>query len=221
MKITVILAMTADGKIANVNREAARFGSINDKKHLEKQISLADGVLFGANTLRSYGTTLLISDPQLLEQRKEQGKPPQPIHIVCSISGRINPDLRFFKQPVKRWLLTTVTGAKKWLKRNEFDRVLAVIQDKIDWNYALNELENKGIQNLAVLGGGELIASLMAADLIDELWLTICPIIFGGVTAPTPVGGDGLLLHKQLELISVTQLAQEVFLHYRRVNSHR
>jgi 5-amino-6-(5-phosphoribosylamino)uracil reductase len=60
------------------------------------------------------------------------------------------------------------------------------------------------------------VASLFERDLVDELWLTICPVIFGGATAPTPVGGDGLLLPKQLELVNLNRLDQEVFLHYRR-----
>jgi 5-amino-6-(5-phosphoribosylamino)uracil reductase len=213
--------MTADGKIGNTRREAARFSSINDKKHLEKQISLADGVLFGAGTLRSYGTTLPICDTQLLQRRKEQGKPPQPIQIVCSASGMIAGVLGFFSQPVPRWLLTTVTGAKLWKKGKDFERILVAGEEsQIDWNRALIQIEDRGIKNLAVLGGGELVASLLAEDLVDELWLTICPIILGGATAPTPVEGEGLLIPKKLELISLSRLEQEVFLHYRRVYSY-
>jgi 5-amino-6-(5-phosphoribosylamino)uracil reductase len=63
-----------------------------------------------------------------------------------------------------------------------------------------------------------LVASLLAADLIDEFWLTVCPLILGGITAPTPVDGAGFSaqLAKHLELLSVETIEQEVFLHYRR-----
>ena len=77
---TVILAMSADGKIADVNRSPARFGSINDKAHLEKEIATKDGVLVGAGTLRAYGTTLTVSHPDLLKNRQCNGKSPQPVH---------------------------------------------------------------------------------------------------------------------------------------------
>jgi 5-amino-6-(5-phosphoribosylamino)uracil reductase len=225
---TVILAMTADGKIADFQRSPARFSSAADKAHLEKQISLADGVLFGTGTLRAYGTTLSISDPQLLQARERQQKPLQPVHIVCSASAQIDPQLRFFRQPVPRWLLATAAGAKFWResKREEFDRILVadagetrgtINPKSIDWIDALAQLKKLGLQKLAILGGGDLVASLLAKDLIDEFWLTVCPLILGGATAPTPVEGMGFPAQeaRRLELLSVERLGGEIFLHYR------
>jgi 5-amino-6-(5-phosphoribosylamino)uracil reductase len=224
---TAILAMTADGKIADKARSPARFGSTNDKLHLEKQIAQMDAVLFGNKTLHAYGTTLPVSSSELLQLRETQGKPPQPIQIVCSGLGKINPNLRFFEQPVPRWLLTGQALSTIFephlpsLKMREslFERVLFVEMhnDKIDWINAFQQLAKLGIQRLAVLGGGELVASLLEVHLIDEFWLTICPFIFGGVNAPTPVEGSGFLadVAPRLELLEVINIDQEVFLHYR------
>ena len=103
---TVVLAMTADGKISDRLSSAARFGSSNDKAHLEQQVARADGVLFGAGTLRAYGTTMSVTNPTLLQQRKERGQQPQPAQIVVSASLDFNPQWRFFQQPVPRWLIT-------------------------------------------------------------------------------------------------------------------
>jgi len=212
--------MTADGKIADERRSPARFGSAADKAHLEEQISLVDAVLFGAGTLRAYGTSLPITNPDLLQQRRERS--PQPIHIVCSASGKIDPQLRFFSQPLPRWLLTTATGAKLWQGKREFAQILVFeTKDKLikslDWSEVLTKLKLLGIDKLAILGGGELIASLLKADAIDEFWLTICPVIFGGREAPTPVEGIGFSQQQRqrLELLSVKQVEQEIFLHYR------
>ena len=211
--------MSADGKIADAKGSAARFGSAADKAHLEKQIALADAVLFGANTLRAYGTTLSISDPELLQWREQQRKPLQPVQIVCSRSGEINPEYRFFRQPVCRWLLTTAEGAQFWQERSEFERILlmGIQEGGIDWLIMLSELAELGLAKLAVLGGGELVASLLAANAIDELWLTVCPLILGGSTAPTPVAGKGFLadVAPRLHLLGVETVEQEVFLHYR------
>jgi 5-amino-6-(5-phosphoribosylamino)uracil reductase len=235
---TVILASSVDGKIADRDRSPARFGSPTDKHHLETQISQADAVLFGAATLRAYGTTLRIHQPALLAQRQAQGKPPQPVQIVCSASGNLDRQFPFFQQPVPRWLLTTPVGAQKWQNGTEFDRVLTSnvltptlsnrnmsdrtlndrnMNDRIDWHTALQQLSALGIDRLAVLGGGELVASLIEAAAIDEVWITLCPLILGGNHAPTLVEGMGFVVADapQLELLEVEAIADEVFLHYR------
>ncbi len=224
---TVILAMSADGKIADVTRSPARFGSKADKIHLECQIATSDAVLFGAGTLRAYGTTLTVSNPKLLQQRTQGGKSFQPVHIVISHSGNLDPESPFFAQPVSRWLLTTAAGADFWAKKSHgkisdsvrFEEILVFETSMgiIDISTALQHLSTLGITQLAVLGGGELVASMVELDLIDEFWLTICPLILGGATAPTPVEGKGFLapLTPRLQLVEVHTVEQEVFLHYR------
>ena len=102
---------------------------------------------------------------------------------------------------------------------SQFDRTLTTktTDGEIDWIDAFQQLETLGIKRLAILGGGKLVASVLAAGLIDELWLTVCPLILGGVDAPTPVEGKGFLagLAPKLELLTVKQVGGEVFLHYR------
>jgi len=216
--VTVVLAISLDGKIADRQRSPARFGSAADKHHLETQIAQMDAVLFGAGTLRSYGTTLRISNPELLQQRQAQNKPPQPVHIVCSASGNIDPQLAFFRQPIPRWLLTTAIGAQQWAEQDSFERLIVAERlGAVDWSAAFQTLATLGCDRIAALGGGELIASLLTVDCIDEFWVTICPLILGGRTAPTLVEGAGFLeaISPRLELIEAQTINQEVFLHYR------
>ena len=216
---TTILAITVDGKIADFTRTAARFGSATDKAHLESQISLVDGVIFGAGTLRAYGTSLPISNTKLRQSRQDRGSI-QPIHLVVSASGEIDSGLKFFQQPIPRWLLTTKDNSQLWQNNNLFDRIIVGktnSQSSFEWSEILPQLFNLGMQKLAILGGGELVASLLAVKAIDEIWLTVCPVIFGGVTAPTPVGGKGWLQSEgiKLDLLEVKHIDREVFLHYR------
>jgi len=265
---TVILAISADGKITDVVRSPARFGSAKDKAHLEQQVAASDAVLFGNGTLQAYGTTMRVISPELVKQRELQGKPPQPVQIVCSRSSQFDPNLRFFQQPVPRWLLTgqesrptalpspyptkdskfdrtsgtilnngqdarsttdefsSGTGILPVHKRliengetSQFDRIIyaKTVGGEIDWIDAFQQLANFDIKRLAILGGGKLVASVLAAGLVDELWLTVCPLILGGADAPTAVEGEGFLadLAPKLELLAVKQVGQEVFLHYR------
>jgi 5-amino-6-(5-phosphoribosylamino)uracil reductase len=230
----VVLAISLDGKIADRQRSPARFGSIADKHHLETQIAQVDGVLFGAGTLRSYGTTLPITRPELLQQRLTQGKPLQPVHIVCSASGNLDPKLAFFRQPIPRWLLTTSRGAQEWGTQQDtpqkgtpqkgtpqkgFERII-VAEDAfggVDWVAAFQRFAALNCDRIAALGGGKLIASLLTADCIDEFWVTICPLVLGGSIAPSLVEGAGFLeaIAPRLELIETQTIDQEVFLHYR------
>ncbi|MEG4216826.1 dihydrofolate reductase family protein [Microcoleus sp. Pol14C6] len=222
---TVILAISADGKIADAVRSPARFGSANDKAHLEQQVAASDAVLFGNGTLQAYGTTMRVISPELVKQREQQRKPPQPVQIVCSRSPQFDPNLRFFQQPVPRWLLTgqdsrhTALPSPYPMTNSKFDRIIyaKTAGGEIDWIDAFPQLASFGIKRLAILGGGKLVASVLAAGLVDELWLTVCPLILGGADAPTAVEGEGFLadVAPKLELLALKQVGQEVFLHYR------
>ena len=214
--------MSADGKISDAQRTAARFPSSADQHHLEQRLAIADATLFGASTLRAYGTTALVKTPELLAQRHQRAQSPQPIHIVCSRSGQLDTNIRFFHQPVSRWLLTTVDGAANWTETAPFERIwiapTATENKQFDWKQILTKLKTLGIDRLMVMGGGQLVARLMEADLIDDLWLTICPLIIGGKNSPTPCDGDGFALANapKFTLISQHTIDNEVFLNYRR-----
>lgn len=72
----------------------------------------------------------------------------------------------------------------------------------------LGELADRGRKRCALLGGGEIYGSFLKAGLVDELWLTVEPVVFGAgtplVTGPVdkwfsltdckPLGSDTALL---------------------------
>lgn len=217
---TVVLAMSADGKIADTARSAAEFSSRIDRAHLERQVAQADAILFGAGTLRAHGSAMSLRNSELISLRRQQQKPEQPIQIVCTRSGKIPTDIRFFQQKIPRWLLTTQKGAEFWQGQptQYFEEMITpdASEDEINWRQALTTFTRKGIENLAILGGGELVAALFAEQLLDELWLTVCPVLLGGKDAPTPIEGIGLHSENKqnLKLLAVETIDQEIFLHY-------
>lgn len=262
--ITAVLAMSADGKISDAGRSGMHLGSSVDRAHLEAQVAAVDGVLMGAGTLRSEGAAMGVYADRLLAERTARGQSPQPVQIICSASGHLDPNWRFFRQALPRWLLTTVDGAKYWGDRPGFDRVVVVPpihHDLIDfagqvgtikpdptpnvaspvgtsatrgasrstggrgaiaWSVALPLLRQAGLRRLALLGGGTLVSSIAAAGALQELWLTVCPILVGGGRSPTPCDGDGFLTQvaPRLQLLNCQVVGQEVFLHYRVQNHH-
>jgi len=220
MHTTLVLAMSADGKIADADRRAARFSSKADLAHLEARVAAVDGVLFGGGTLRAYGTTLSVRDPDLLAQRRRRGQSDQPWQVVWSPSGNLNPGCRFFQQPVPRGLLTTPEGSTPWKKTPHFSQTWVIPVDRVDpwdWHWTFAQLQQAGINTLALLGGGTLAAELFRCQLVDEVYLTVCPLILGGHNAPTAVDGNGFFADQapQLRLLESKVQGQEVFLHYR------
>jgi 5-amino-6-(5-phosphoribosylamino)uracil reductase len=215
---TVVLATSADGKISDTSRSHPRFGSQEDFDHLERQVAQADAVLFGAATLKAGGSAMRVIKPELIEQRRAAGLSEQPIQIVCSRSGNIDPAIKFFQQPIPRYLLTTAEGAQQWQDQPGFDQVLSGADNQeVDWHQAFEKLHQLQIGSVAVLGGGEIVAALLEVGLIDELHLTLCPLLLGGKEAPSPVEGAGFSQEDapKLELVSCQQIGQELFLHYR------
>ncbi|MEO1591220.1 MAG: RibD family protein [Cyanobacteria bacterium J06632_22] len=226
---TVVLAMSVDGKISDRDRSPARFPSPQDQQHLQARVAEADATLFGAGTLRAYGTTMPVRNPALLAQRQRQGQSVQPVQIVCSMGAQLDPNLRFFTQPGPRWLLTGPVGAALWPLASQtseprsepkFSDVLPWLGEPstpTNWKAIFARLRKRGIRRLLVMGGGQLVAALAAAHVIDELWLTVCPLLIGGQTAPTPMDGLGFHINAapRFQLISAESLGDEVFLHYR------
>ncbi|MGF1519070.1 MAG: RibD family protein [Nodosilinea sp.] len=218
--VTLVLAMSLDGKIADAQGGAARFSSTADLSHLEAQVAAADGVLFGGGTLRAYGTTLSVRNPNLLAQRRQRQQPEQPIQIVWSPSGNLDPDFRYFQQPVPRGLVTTQANAPRWVQSGLFDTIWPLPEARTqpwDWPWVLAQFEAAGINTLALLGGGRLAAELLRCGCVHEVFITVCPLILGGTTAPTPVAGEGFLAAAapRLQLLSHQVVDGEVFLHYR------
>jgi len=75
--------------------------------------------------------------------------------------------------------------------------------------------KERGVKRLLCEGGGELNAALFRAGLVREIRLTICPVIFGGRTAPTLAGGAGvkrLAGAARLRLVSMKRAGGELFL---------
>jgi 5-amino-6-(5-phosphoribosylamino)uracil reductase len=221
--VTLILAASADGKIAPAGRGAARFSSPQDKIHLEEQVALADAVLMGASTVRAYSTAFLVKQDALQQARRARNQSAQPVTVVCSRSLNLDPRLPFFQQPLPRILLTGKSNpeaAKKfaglaeiWICGSETET-----SPEVDFHKALARLFEHGVRRVAALGGGEVAAQLFALGLVDEWWLTLCPLVLGGTTAPTSVEGSGFVEGQNaphLELLSCHRAGDELYLHYR------
>ena len=84
--------------------------------------------------------------------------------------------------------------------------------------WVLDLLEHRyGVRSLLVEGGGALIAQLLEVDLLNELNLTLCPLLIGGRGGPSLVDGAGFDAHtmRRLQLCQHQVVGDEIYLRYR------
>jgi diaminohydroxyphosphoribosylaminopyrimidine deaminase/5-amino-6-(5-phosphoribosylamino)uracil reductase len=55
----------------------------------------------------------------------------------------------------------------------------------------LADLFVRGVKSLLVEGGGEVLASFVAAGAYDRVAVDCAPLLIGGKAAPGPLGGEG------------------------------
>jgi 5-amino-6-(5-phosphoribosylamino)uracil reductase len=205
--IRLVLAVSLDGRLAPPEGGPARFGGPGDRRALEEALAWADGCLMGAGSLRAHRSSGLIHGADLLAARAAAGRCPQPPVLVvsrhCPPPG-LHPDWPFWRQPFARWLLSSAAAAPA----PGFDRVLPLPP----WSGLAPGLAALGLRRLVLLGGGDLAGAMLAAAVVDELQLTVCPLLLGGrhswlppqltdlpgrwdLVDQRPLGGGELLIH--------------------------
>ena len=126
-QVRLVLAVSLDGRLAPPDGGAAQLGAAGDRRVLEEALAWADGCLIGAQTLRLHGSTCLIRQADLLEHRRLEGRSPQPWALAVSRSGRFDPELPFFRQPLRRGLVAPANPGSS--PPEGFDRLWALPPD--------------------------------------------------------------------------------------------
>jgi 2,5-diamino-6-(ribosylamino)-4(3H)-pyrimidinone 5'-phosphate reductase len=139
---------------------------------------------------------------------------------VADSRGRTPLDARILDDAAETFLL--VTDAAPEPSRDALvdagARVLVCEADDdghVDLADGLSRLESAGIDRLMVEGGGELVASLFEARLVDELTVYVGSMVVGGRDAPTLADGDGFVDEfPRLSLRDVERLDDGIVLGY-------
>ena len=210
--------MSADGKIATSDRAFAAIASRLDRDRLDAMRAESDAVLIGAGTLRAEDPPLQVRDPARRRARRDRGLDELLTVVVLTRSCRLPATSRFFRDPAReRVVLTTEDAARAdEISRRGQVTVLRHGHRSVDLARGLADLKERNIHRLLLEGGGAVNAAFAAGDLIDELRLTLCPLLVGGATAPTPVDGQGFPPDRfpRMRLESVERSGDELFLRY-------
>ncbi len=216
------MAMTADGKIATADRSVTSFGSARDLKHLYDLRATADAILCGARTVEQSHATLGNGPDRYTRLRQRRGLTAHPLRVVVTGSGTLSPTAELWgtnSSPVIALTSRRAAAARLKCLRQLATEVWVAPGAEVDFAETLRALHDRfGICRLLCEGGSQVNDALFRAGLVDELHLTLCPVLVGGRTAPTIADGTGfarLADSAKLTLASCRRVGDELFLVYR------
>jgi len=212
-RVTIVIASSLDGRIAFPDGGESHLGSEEDKKMLNQNLSMVDATIFGLGTLKAHKSTYLIKNSN--ENNEAKISKSQPISIVASNSMKFNSTWKYFRQPIRRWLISSRKFDHSLT--NKFEKQLFF---ENSWEKTLISLKKKGIHDLALLGGAKLINSFIKEDLITDIKITIIPRIIGGryTWIPPEKSNEIFNLKRLWEIKSIKNLMNnEIHIHYKKI----
>ncbi len=211
MKVVSNVAVSLDGRINTREGRFAFFGSARDHARMSRLRAGADAVLVGGATFRNWPHAAL---PEGDDRARLRGRP---WNVVVSRRLGLPFDADFFTEPAIRPLLLAPASALA-------ARRGALPAEAEGWDgtggdlpvaWILAQLERRGVERLLVEAGGDLLFQFLAAGAIDEMFVTVCPLVVGG-RAPSLADGAGFDLAgaPRLRQLGAETEGDEVFLHY-------
>ena len=180
--VTINAAMSADGKIATVVRRQTKLSGEEDTVRLHRLRAAHDAILVGIGTI-------LADDQKLTVKWDVAAIPPgsQPLRVILDTRGRTPETAACLSQDGHTLIATGEDCARTWKSAERF----ASGRDRVDLPAVLSELSRRGVRNLLVEGGSEVIWSFLHGGLADELKVFVGSVVLGGSGAPTLAGGEG------------------------------
>jgi riboflavin-specific deaminase-like protein len=202
------MVASVDGR-ATIEGRAHQLGSDTDTLLLTELRTLADAVLIGSGTLRAEGYARLVAHPDRVARRAAAGMTPTPPAVLISRSLDLPWDAGLFAAPDQPVLV--YTSADHDPPPTQAPLEVVRLADPAE---ALRDLRSRGIRTLLCEGGPTLNRALLAAGLVDELFLTLSPLLVGNKDAPRIVEGDDLPAPARLHLEWVLHHDDELYLRY-------
>ena len=179
--VVVNMVTSIDGATA-VDGVTAALGSPTDRAIFLYLRDMADAVLVGAATVRAEQYGPARTSPQVQAERLTRGQSPKPPIVVVSRSVNFDWDTPFFVDAAPRpiLLLPADTDLRQLRRARQRAEVIAAGNGTVDLPTALRELRDRGLKILLCEGGPTLNTEMLRAQLIDELCLTIAPLLTPG-----------------------------------------
>jgi 3,4-dihydroxy 2-butanone 4-phosphate synthase/GTP cyclohydrolase II len=175
--VTLTYAQSVDGSITHRKGEPLKLSSPASMKMTHRLRATHNGILVGIGTV--------IADNPSLTVRFAEGTNPQP--IVLDSFLRTPLDCYLLQNEHSPWIITSIDAL--FQKQVDLEQAGARVfrlpnspEGGIDLETTLQYLLGRGIQRLIVEGGAEIIQSFLKARLVDQVVLTIAPMLVGGLS---------------------------------------
>jgi riboflavin biosynthesis pyrimidine reductase len=208
--VYVNMIATVDGRAALDGRSAG-LGDEHDLALLLELRTLADAVLIGTGTVRAEGYARLVRSEERRARRRAGGLAEDPLAVLLSRRLDVPWEAGLFQAPEQPVLIYTGVEAPVPDVPAPVEVVRLVDPTPAA---ALADLRARGVLALLCEGGPTLHGALHAAGLVDELFVTVVPLLTGDEDEPAIIAGGRLPVPVGLTLRSVRQEGSELFLRY-------
>ncbi len=208
------MVASLDGK-ATVEGRTRQLGSEADRLLFHHLRTQADALLVGAGTVRTERYGRAVKSPELRAKREEEGLDPALLTVIVSGRLRLTADLPLLQDPESQVIIATAA-----------EHELSGTRARIEYMRTGDDLplllarlrEERKVRSVLCEGGPTLNSYLLAAGLVDELFLSLSPRLVGGAEEVTIVTGRPLLEPASAELVWLLEGEGDVFSRWRIVS---
>lgn len=208
------MVASADGATA-VDGESRGLSGPADRRVFHHLRGVADTVMAAAGTVRAdrYGPAR--PSPEVRAARAARGQAQVPAVVVVTRSLDLDWDAPLFTEAEVPTVVAAPEDADpaRLARAREAGRLVAAGTGGVDLRAALAALAADGTGTVLCEGGPGLIAQLAAAGCLDELFLTVSPLLVGGDAARV-LRGDALRPPARLTLAAAAEEDDMLFLRY-------
>jgi riboflavin-specific deaminase-like protein len=215
--VLLSVAQSLDGYIDDPSPDRLTLSSPEDLDRVDEVRAGCDAIMVGAVTLRRDNPRLRVKSPERRAARKARGLPEELLRVVITRNGKLGRDLRIWTTAGEK-IIYCPDAAADALRDTLGDLATIVgLGDGVDLGALLDDLGSRGIGRLMVEGGEQVHTQFLAADLADELHVTIGGFFVADPAAPrfvTPGVRLPQSADRRMRLAEVSRAGETAVLRY-------